>query len=209
METTIDFFEHLQSLDDLVRWGGYVTLFLIIFAETGLFVGFLLPGDSLLITAGLVASRGHLDLGAAILTMTAAAILGDSTGYLIGKRIGSSLFQKQYSTFFDPGNLHKAQAFYDKHGGKTIFFARFLPVIRSFSSPVAGIARMPYSKFLFYSASGATVWIPFFTLLGFFLGTWLAKYYWLINLILSATLAFIIFSILYHIFKLKFTRKHV
>ncbi|NTV46684.1 MAG: DedA family protein, partial [Chlorobiales bacterium] len=99
--------------------------------------------------------------------------------------------------------------FYDKHGGKTIFFARFLPVIRSFSSPVAGIARMPYSKFLFYSASGATVWIPFFTLLGFFLGTWLAKYYWLINLILSATLAFIIFSILYHIFKLKFTRKHV
>ncbi|NTW50921.1 MAG: DedA family protein, partial [Chlorobiales bacterium] len=109
METTIDFFEHLQSLDDLVRWGGYVTLFLIIFAETGLFVGFLLPGDSLLITAGLVASRGHLDLGAAILTMTAAAILGDSTGYLIGKRIGSSLFQRQYSTFFDPGNLHKAQ----------------------------------------------------------------------------------------------------
>lgn len=208
METTIDFFKNVQSLDDLVRWGGYLLIFLIIFAETGLFFGLLLPGDSLLITAGLVASQGHLDLMVVIITMSIATILGDSTGYLIGKYVGKALFNRPNSTLFAQENLRKAQGFYDKHGGKTIFFARFLPVMRSFATTVAGIARMPYPKFIVYSVSGACIWVLFFALLGYFLGTWLNKYHELINLALSVAVATIIFGIFYQALKLRYSRKH-
>lgn len=208
METTIGFFEHIQSLDDLVRWGGYLLLFLIVFAETGLFFGFLLPGDSLLITAGLIASQGQLDLFSVILTMIAAAILGDTTGYLIGKHVGTALFNRPNSIFFSREHLQKTQGFFERHGGKTVFFARFMPVIRSFATTVAGITQMSYSKFLFYSVSGASVWILFFTLLGYFLGTWLGEYHGIINLALAVAVALIIFGIFYQALRVRFSRKH-
>ncbi|NTW50610.1 MAG: DedA family protein [Chlorobiales bacterium] len=198
----------MQSLDDLVRWGGYLLLFLVIFAETGLFFGLLLPGDSLLITVGLVASQGQLDLTLAALTMTVAAILGDSTGYMVGNHVGMTLFNRPNSVFFAREHLQKAQAFYDRHGGKTIFFARFMPVIRSFATTVAGTARMPYSKFLFYSVTGATAWVLFFTLLGYFVGTWLSEYHGIINLALAVAVALIIFGIFYQALRLRFSRKH-
>jgi len=189
-------FEDIQSLGDLITWGGYFLLFFIIFAETGLFFGFLLPGDSLLVTAGLIAAQGHLDIFNVLMTMSVASILGDSTGYLIGTNVGSALFKRKDSLFFHHDHLEKTQAFYDKHGGKTIFLARFVPIIRSFATTVAGIANMPYPIFVFFSVTGAVSWITSLTLLGYFVGTQFPELHSLINLvILSGVTIFILITI--------------
>jgi membrane-associated protein len=191
------------SLDELIVWGGYAVLFIIIFAETGLFVGFLLPGDSLIITAGLVAASGKLDLLTVILVMTAAAILGDATGYAIGKGLGVSLFRKKDSIFFRRDYLLKAQTFYSKHGGKTIFFARFVPLVRSFATTVAGAAAMPFASFLFFSVTGAVCWVVSFALLGYFLGALFPELTAYINAIIAVGVVLIASNIVYRIFAAK------
>jgi membrane-associated protein len=155
---------------ELVEWAGYIGLFIIVFAETGLLIGFFLPGDSLLIATGVVASRGHLEIEVLIPLLIVAAITGDATGYMIGKQAGARLFTREDSRFFKRQHVLRARAFYDKHGGKTIFLARFLAFIRTFAPTVAGAVEMPYRRFSFFNISGGIAWVVSMTLLGYFLG---------------------------------------
>ncbi|MDX2128153.1 MAG: VTT domain-containing protein [Chloroherpetonaceae bacterium] len=197
------FFLDVKTLDDLILWGGYGILFLIVFAETGLFVGFLLPGDSLLITAGLIAATGKLSFTGVCAVMITASILGDITGYFIGKHLGKPLFEKQNTLFFRQDYLLRTQAFYEKHGGKTIFFARFVPVIRSFATTVAGIASMPFPVFIFFSVSGAICWILFFTSLGYYLGASFPQLVECLNLIILVIVGLIVISTIVRVIRLR------
>lgn len=149
----------------------FITLNLIVFTETGLLFGFFLPGDSLLVTAGVVASLVDWPVHILIPTLCCAAILGDSSGYLIGKVMGPKLFRKEKSFFFRKDYLLMAQEFYLKHGGKTIVLAKFVPIIRTFAPVVAGAGKMPYRRFLAYSVCGAVSWITSMILLGYYLTT--------------------------------------
>jgi membrane-associated protein len=155
---------------ELVEWAGYIGLFIIVFAETGLLIGFFLPGDSLLIATGVVASRGHLAIEVLIPLLIVAAITGDATGYMIGKQAGARLFVREDSRFFKRQHVLRARAFYERHGGKTIFLARFLAFIRTFAPTVAGAAQMPYRRFSFFNITGGIAWVVSMTLLGYSLG---------------------------------------
>lgn len=159
------------SLADLIRWGGYLVLVAIVFCETGLLVGFFLPGDSLLITAGLVAAAGSLDIWLLNLLLIPAAIIGDSVGYAIGYRAGPRLFTKEQSLLFSRKHLLRTREFYEKYGGKTIVLARFIPLLRTFAPVVAGIGQMQYRRFLFYNVFGGVLWVTSLTWAGYLLGT--------------------------------------
>lgn len=159
------------DLETLIKTGGYLGLFAIIFAETGLLVGFFLPGDSLLFTAGILASQGFLDIKIVLFTLFFAAVAGDNTGYFIGHKFGKKLFHKEDSLLFHKEHLVRAKSFYEKHGGKTIIIARFMPIIRTFSAIVAGIGDMPYAAFLTFDIIGGLLWAVGIPLLGFFLGS--------------------------------------
>jgi membrane-associated protein len=159
-----------MSFTDLIINFGYIGVALTIFAESGLFVGFFLPGDSLLVTVGLLASQGIFDIWLLVPLLAACAILGDSVGYWTGHKYGKRLFQKEESLFFHKKNLERAQRFFEKHGGKTIVLARFVPVVRTFAPIVAGIGSMKYASFLFYNIFGGLLWAAGLTLVGFFLG---------------------------------------
>ena len=148
----------------------YVGLFFIIFAETGLALGFFLPGDSLLVVAGLFAAAGKLNLVVLMITLFLAAVIGDSVGYLSGRKMGQTLFTKPRSRFFNPKHIQKAHAFYEKHGGKTIILARFVPIVRTFAPIVAGAAEMTYRNFIFYNILGGFLWIISMLSAGYFLG---------------------------------------
>jgi membrane-associated protein len=158
------------ALDDLVRWGGYVVLVAIVFVETGLLVGFFLPGDSLLITAGLVAATGALNIWWLNLLLAVAAIVGDSVGYAIGWRAGPRLFTRPKSLLFNPRHIERTRAFYARHGAKTIVIARFVPIVRTFAPVVAGIGQMEYRRFLFYNVAGGVGWVTSMTWAGYLLG---------------------------------------
>jgi membrane-associated protein len=159
-----------QSLDMIVRWGGYVILVAIVFTETGLLVGFFLPGDSLLITAGLVAATGALNIWWLNLLLVLAAVVGDSVGYAIGARIGPRLFTREKSWLFNPRHIARTREFYARHGAKTIVIARFVPIIRTFAPVVAGVAQMPYRRFLLYNVVGGVGWVVSMTWAGYLLG---------------------------------------
>lgn len=149
---------------------GYGFLFAIIFAETGLFFGFFLPGDSILFPAGVLAAQGILDLPTLVILTFAASVSGNAVGYHFGHRIGKRLFVKEDSLFFHKNHLVRAKLFYQKHGAKAIVLARFMPIVRTFAPIVAGIGEMSYPKFLFYSAFGGVLWAIGLPVLGFFLG---------------------------------------
>jgi len=151
-------------------WPAYAALFAIVFAETGLLVGFFLPGDSLLFTLGVVCASGDLNVGAVIGLLIVAAVVGDTTGYFLGRGTGPRIFSRPKSRLFNPVHLTETQAFYDKHGGKTLIYARFVPIIRTFAPFVAGVGQMPYSRFISFSVFGGIGWISFMTLLGYTLG---------------------------------------
>ena len=158
------------SLDDLIRWGGYLVLFAIVFTETGLLVGFFLPGDSLLITAGVVAAAGALNIWWVNVLLIVAAVTGDSVGYAIGARLGPRLFTRPKSLLFNPRHIARTRAFYARHGAKTIVIARFVPIIRTFAPVVAGVGQMEYHRFLFYNVAGGVGWVTSMTWAGYFLG---------------------------------------
>lgn len=171
MDSVIELFRTIMDVRALIVWGGYIGLIAIVFAETGLMAGFFLPGDSLLVTAGLFAAKGDLDIWILNVTLIAAAIVGDAVGYFIGHKAGQALYSRPNSRFFKREHLLKAKHFYDKHGGKTIILARFMPIIRTFAPTVAGAAEMSYRKFATYNVIGGVAWVTSMTLLGYFLGT--------------------------------------
>jgi len=158
------------SLDDLIRWGGYVVLFVIVFTETGLLVGFFLPGDSLLITAGIVAAAGGLNIWWLNIVLIVAAVTGDSVGYAIGVRLGPRLFTRPQSLLFNPRHIERTRVFYARHGPKTIVIARFVPIVRTFAPVVAGVGQMEYRRFIFYNVAGGVGWVTSMTWAGYGLG---------------------------------------
>ena len=158
------------ALYELVRWGGYVALVAIVFTETGLLIGFFLPGDSLLITAGLVAAAGGLDIWLLNGLLSVAAIAGDSVGYAIGYRTGPRIFTREDSRWFSRTHLVRTREFYERHGGKTIVLARFIPIIRTFAPVVAGVGQMEYRRFLAYNVFGGIGWVCGLLWTGYLLG---------------------------------------
>jgi membrane-associated protein len=155
----------------LIETFGYLGLFVIVFAESGLFFGFFLPGDSLLLTAGLFAYKGLLNVWWLLPLLFAAAVLGDNVGYWFGRKAGPPLFNREESLLFKRKNLLIARAFYDRHGGKTVVLARFMPFIRTFAPIVAGAVEMDYRRFMFFNLVGGLFWAVGVTLAGFFLGS--------------------------------------
>ena len=150
---------------------GYLGIFAIVFAESGLLIGFFLPGDSLLFTAGFLASQGIFDIRILSLICFIGAVLGDSVGYTFGHKVGRRLFHKKDSLLFHKDNLLKAENFYEKHGKKTIVIARFMPMIRTFAPIVAGVGNMEYKTFISYNIIGGFLWGVGLTLAGYFLGS--------------------------------------
>ena len=159
LDTLRDLFHKYRDLEVLVRLVGYPGLIGIVFAETGLLVGFFLPGDSLLFTSGFLASLGVLDVRVLLLSLSIAAVAGDQVGYIIGRKAGEALYRREDSRFFKRKHLIAAHEFYEKYGGKTIFLARFVPIIRTFAPTVAGAAQMDYRKFVFFNIAGGISWV--------------------------------------------------
>jgi membrane-associated protein len=150
--------------------GSYLVLWGVIFAETGLFIGFFLPGDSLLFTAGVFAAKGDLNIWLVTIGCFIAAVLGDQVGYLFGRKVGPSLFSRPDARLFKQAHVHRAQLYFEEHGPKTIILARFVPIVRTFAPIVAGVAEMDYRTFLSYNVIGALLWAVGISLLGFFAG---------------------------------------
>lgn len=157
----------LRDLKGLIAWGGYTVLAVIVFAETGLLVGFFLPGDSLLVTAGVFAALGVLDIVWLNLLLIPVAIAGDALNYAVGRRTGPSIFSRDDGLFFKKAHLLRAQGFYERHGGKTVVLARFLPIVRTFAPYAAGMAGMSYRRFALFNVVGAVAWVLSMTFIGY------------------------------------------
>jgi membrane-associated protein len=167
----MDAYRLLTNIQGLIQWGGMLLICSIVFIETGLFVGFFLPGDSLLVTAGVFAAAGDLQLGMLLSLVSLCAIAGDQLGYWIGRRAGQALYKREDSLLFKKRHLERAHEFYAKYGGKTIILARFVPIIRTFAPPVAGAANMNYRRFVIFNILGGALWVWSMVLIGFFLGS--------------------------------------
>ncbi|HZF03376.1 MAG TPA: VTT domain-containing protein [Patescibacteria group bacterium] len=170
MEFLRDLARGAYSLDSLIQWGGYGVLFAIVFAETGLLIGFFLPGDSLLFTAGLLAANGTLNIWYLNGLLIVAAVVGDSLGYAIGRRLGPRVFTREKSLLFNPAHVERTRRFYEKYGAKTIVIARFVPIVRTFAPTVAGVGQMEYRRFVFYNVAGGVGWVVTMTGAGYLLG---------------------------------------
>lgn len=195
------------DVENLVRSGGILLVALIVFAESGLLIGFFLPGDTLLFSAGLLAAQGLFPIETLIIATIVAAIIGDNVGYSIGRRTGHRIFKKEDSILFHKDNLIRAEKFYEKHGGKTVTIARFVPMIRTFAPMVAGIGKMPRQKFMFYNVVGGILWGGGVTLLGYWFGNripGLANY---IEYVLIAVIVLSIGGSMLHILKDKKSRQ--
>lgn len=179
LDALLDFLRTLTNPERLILllttaltgWLGYALLFAVVFAETGLLIGFFLPGDSLMFTVGVVAGAGKLNIVAVNIVLMAAAVIGDGVGYALGRRAGPHIFNRPNSRFFRREHLLRTKAFYDKHGGKTIIYARFVPIIRTFAPFVAGVAEMGYPRFFSFNIFGGIGWVFALTTLGYGLGS--------------------------------------
>ncbi|HEV7969083.1 MAG TPA: VTT domain-containing protein [Candidatus Acidoferrales bacterium] len=160
----------LFNVKGLIEWGGTLLVCTIVFIETGFFVGFFLPGDSLLVTAGVFAASGQLHLAELLLLVPMCAIVGDQIGYWIGRKAGQTLYRREDSLLFRKRHLQRAHEFYEKYGGKTVILARFVPIVRTFCPPVAGAAQMSYGRYLAYDMAGGFLWGGGVILVGYFLG---------------------------------------
>jgi membrane-associated protein len=173
MQAIVDLFHRLHNLTELVQWAGIFGLAAIIFSETGLLVGVFLPGDSLLVTAGLLAARGYLNVYALAPLLTVAAICGNSVGYSIGRATGPRIFNRENSLFFNKKHAIRAHEFYAKYGRKTIVLAQFMPIIRTFAPVVAGVGGMKFRQFITFNIIGAVIWIWSMVGIGYFLGSYI------------------------------------
>ncbi len=189
----------MLNVTDIIQHGGLLLLGLFLWAEVGLFLGFFLPGDTLLITAGIFAKQGKLSLAAVILVAAVAAIAGDSTAYFIGRKTGPKIFQKEDSVLFKPEHVARARVFYDKYGPKTLLIAHFIPVIRTFSPLFAGIAEMPYKRFLTFDAIGDTTWAVSVTLVGYYVGSRIPNVDHYILFVVLGAVVITVAPTLYHI----------
>jgi membrane-associated protein len=170
MEWLKEALQFLMDVRGLVQLGGTLAVCIIVFVETGLFVGFFLPGDSLLVTAGLFAAKGDLNVWALLILVSLCAVAGDQVGYWIGRKAGKALYDRPNSRLFKRKHLERAHQFYEKYGAKTIVLARFVPIVRTFAPAVAGAAEMNYRTFVTYNVFGGILWVWSMVLLGFFLG---------------------------------------
>ena len=173
MQTIADLLHRLNNLPELVQWAGLFGLTAIIFSETGLLVGVFLPGDSLLVTAGLLAARGYLNVYTLAPVLTVAAICGNSVGYFIGRTTGPRIFNRENSLFFNKKHAMRAHEFYEKYGRKTIVLAQFMPIIRTFAPVVAGVGGMKFRTFITFNIIGAVFWIWSMVGIGYFLGSYI------------------------------------
>ena len=174
MHSLLDWLHRVRDVRGLIAWGGYAGLAAIIFAETGLLVGFFLPGDSLLVTAGLLdATTGVFNVFWLGLLLTVASVLGNTSGYAIGKATGERLFRREDSLLFNKKHLYRAHEFYARHGGKTVVIARFMPIVRTFVPVVAGMGRMDYRRYTLYNVIGGLGWIWGMLFIGYFLGRYI------------------------------------
>jgi membrane-associated protein len=160
----------LFNVKGLIEWGGTLLVCVIVFVETGFFVGFFLPGDSLLVTAGVFAASGQLHIAQLLLLVPLCAIVGDQIGYWIGRQAGHALYRREDSLIFKKRHLMRAREFYEKYGGKTVILARFIPIVRTFCPPVAGAAEMPYGRYVAYDIAGGILWGGGMVLGGYLLG---------------------------------------
>ncbi len=165
------FLHFVFNVKGLIEWGGTLLVCVIVFIETGFFVGFFLPGDSLLVTAGVFAATGQLHLAELLLLVPMCAIVGDQIGYWIGRKAGQALYRREDSLVFRKRHLERAHLFYEKYGGKTVILARFVPIVRTFCPPVAGAAMMPYGRYFAFDAVGGLLWVGSTILGGYFLGS--------------------------------------
>lgn len=194
------------NIDKVILGAGLFAIAGTVFAESGLLIGFFLPGDTLLFGAGILASQGDINIWWLIIVVIIAAVAGDNVGYSIGRRTGKRLFQKKDSILFRQEHIEKAEAFYEKHGGKTIILARFIPVIRTFAPMVAGMGKMSRKRFMIFNVIGGILWGGGVILLGYWLG---AKVPWVEHYITPIILLVVVLSIggsLIHVFREKETR---
>jgi len=201
IETIKHLLLQLYNVRGLIEWGGTLMVCGIIFVETGLFVGFFLPGDSLLVTAGVFAGAGHLKLAWLLSLVALCAIAGDQLGYWIGRKAGEGLYRREDSLIFKKRHLEEAHEFYERHGAKTVIIARFIPIIRTFCPPVAGAAKMTYRKYLTYDIVGGLLWVWGMTLLGYTLGRTVPNVDKRIHYIIAAVIVFSFMPAAYHAWK--------
>lgn len=201
MDQLREIFHFITDVEGMIRWGGYLGLAIIVFTETGLMVGFFLPGDSLLVTAGLFAAKGDLNIVYLNALLMVMAITGDATGYYIGRKLGPALYRREDSRFFKKEHLIKTHDFYEKHGGKTIIIARFIPIIRTFAPVVAGVGVMAYRRFLFFNVFGGAGWVLSMTLIGYFLGQTIPNIEEKIHLVVAIVILLSVLPIAYELWK--------
>jgi len=188
----------VYNVRGLIEWGGTLLVCVIVFIETGLFAGFFLPGDSLLVTAGVFAGAGQLRLAWLLSLVTLCAIAGDQLGYWIGRKAGEGLYRRENSRFFRKRHLESAHEFYEKYGGKTVILARFVPIVRTFCPPVAGAAKMRYARYLTYDIFGGFAWVWSMTLLGYTLGRTVPNVDKRIHEIIAAVIVISFLPAIYH-----------
>jgi membrane-associated protein len=191
----------MLNVSDIIQSGGLLLIAAIIFAESGMFVGFFFPGDTLLLTAGVFAAQGKLSLAPVIIVVAIAAIAGDNTGYHIGKRYGRRLFRKPDGLIFRQEYVQRAERFYERFGSRTMLIAHFVPVVRTFVPPVAGVAKMDYPKFVLFDAIGDTAWAIIVTLIGYWFGTRIPNIDHYIILAVVAVVVITLGPTFYHIVK--------
>ncbi len=195
------------DVQHIIESGGILIICLIVFAESGLFIGFFLPGDTLLLSAGIFASLGKLPLGWLMVGVILAAIIGDNVGYSIGRRTGHRIFKKKDGIFFRREHIERAEKFYEKHGGKTIILARFTPIVRTFAPLVAGVGKMPRRHFMLYNIIGGILWGGGVTLLGYWFGSKIPHLDKYIHYVLIFVVVASLGLALFHLLKDKTTRK--
>lgn len=196
------------DVSHLIQAGGLLLIAAIIFGESGMFIGFFFPGDTLLLTAGVFAAQGKLSLISVILVVAVAAIVGDNVGYHIGKRYGRRLFSKPDGLIFRQEYVQRSERFYDRWGARTMLVAHFVPIVRTFVPPVAGVAKMDYPKFVLFDAIGDIAWATIVTLIGYWFGTKIPNLDHYIVLAVIAVVAITLGPTLYHIIKAILEKRH-
>jgi membrane-associated protein len=205
MEAIQHLLQYVYNVRGLIEWGGTLLVCSIVFVETGMFVGFFLPGDSLLVTAGVFAGAGQLKLAELLTFVTLCAIAGDQVGYFVGRKAGQGLYRRKDSRFFKKRYLERAHEFYEANGGKTVILARFIPIIRTFCPPVAGAAGMKYVRYLAYDIAGGILWVWSTVLLGYGLGRTVPHIDKRIHYVIAAVIVVSFLPALYHALKTRRT----